>query len=107
MHGWSLPPSLGTLSRLAVIGDFNPPGLNVAGTLTYSDPSRAAAGAEGLRQLAAYANVASNLGLTPKVQNLTITPDGANVGCKFALDDEAMRRSLASLGKMFPAAPAR
>jgi hypothetical protein len=100
-HGFPLPPAMSGLSRLATIGDFNPPGINVASTLSYSDPSRAAVGAEGLRQLASFVTIAGNLGAGPKVQNLSIVPEGANVGCKFALDDEAMRRTLATLSKLF------
>ncbi len=104
MHGWPLPPAMTGLARVAVIGDFHPPGLNVASTLSYADPARAGAGADGLRQLAAFVTVAGNIGAGPKIQNLSIAADGTNVGCKFALDDEAMRRSLASLLKMFAVA---
>jgi hypothetical protein len=106
LHGWPLPPMMSGLSRVATIGDFHPPGMNIASTLSYTDPARASAGAEGLRQLASFATIASNLG-GPRIQNLAIEPMGPNVGCKFALDDEGMRRTIASVMKMFaPAAPA-
>ncbi len=100
LRGIPLPPGMTGLLRAAVIGDFHPPGLNVAGTLTYADPTRAAAGADTLRQVAAFANIAASLGAGPKIQNLTITPNGPSVGCNFALDDEAMKRSLASIMKV-------
>jgi hypothetical protein len=100
LQGWPLPPAMGGLARVSVTGDFGPPGLNVNGTLTYTDPSRAASGADNLRQLAAFVNIASNLGAAPRVQNLTITPEGSTVGCRFALDDEAMRKTLASIMKL-------
>jgi hypothetical protein len=104
LHGFPLPPAMVGLSRVATIGDFHPPGVNVASTFSYADPARAAAGADGLRQLATFVNVASNLGAAPKVQNLSIVTEGANVGCKFALDDDAMRKTIASLMKLFSSA---
>ena len=83
MHGWPLPPAMTGLARVAVIGDFHPPGLNVASTLSYADPARAGAGADGLRQLAAFVTVAGNIGAGPKIQNLSIAADGTNVGWSF------------------------
>ncbi len=97
LHGLSLPPALASLSRAATVGDFHPPGLNVASTLTYADASRAASGADALRQLAALVNIAAAVGAAPRIQNLSLTPEGANVACKFELDDEAMRRALGSV----------
>jgi len=103
LHGWPLPPAMSGLSRVATIGDFHPPGMNVASTLSYVDPARAGAGADGLRQVASFLSVASNLG-GPRIQNLSIVAEGPNVGCKFALDDEAMRRTIASVMKLFSTA---
>jgi hypothetical protein len=99
-HGFPLPPGMAGLMRATVTGDFQPPGLNVTSSLSYADPARAGAGADGLRQVAAFVTVAGNLGAGPRIQNLAITTDGANVACRFALDDEAMRRSIASIVKL-------
>jgi len=107
MQSWPLPPTLAGLSRVALVSDFHPPGLNVAGTLSYNDPVRASSVADSLRQLGALVAVAGQVGAGPKVQNLTIAADGANVGCKFVLDDEAMSRSFASILKLFSGATAR
>jgi hypothetical protein len=107
LQGWSMPGAMAGLSRLAVIGDFHPPGVNVAGTLTYTDPAKATSGAASLQQLAAIVAVAGQIGAAPKMQNLTITPDGPSVACKFVLDEESLKRSLASVMKLFPGAPAR
>jgi hypothetical protein len=100
LHGLPMPTAMNGLSRAAVIGDFNPPGLNVGSTLTYADPERAAAGGNSIRQLAAFVNMAAAMGAAPKVQNLSITPEGVNVAVKFALDDEAIRKSMASVIKL-------
>jgi hypothetical protein len=85
------------LQRATIIGDFHPPGMNVTSTLSYADPTRAGAGADALRQVAAFVTVAGNIGAGPRIQNLAINTDGPNVSCGFSLDDEAMRRSLASI----------
>jgi hypothetical protein len=107
LHGWPLPAVLTGLSRAALVGDFHSPGLNVASTLTYADPQRATAGVDALRQLAAMVNVASALGAAPRVQNLSLAADGPNVACKFGLDEEGMRKSLASVLRLLaPASPA-
>jgi len=106
LRGLPLPPGMTALTRVGVTGDFSPPGLNVAGTLSYADPQHAGAGADSLRQVAAFMNVASNLGAAPRVQNLAINTDGVNVGCRFALDEEAMKRTLGSIMKLVaPAQP--
>jgi len=107
LQGWSMPGAMAGLSRLAVIGDFHPPGVNVASTLTYADPARATAGASALQQLAAIAAVAGQIGAAPRIQNLTIVPEGPAVACKFMLDEESLKRSLASAMKIFSGAPAR
>jgi hypothetical protein len=106
-QGWSLPGALAGLSKAAVLGDFHPPGLNVATTFTYSDPARAASGAASLRQLASLVAVAGQIGAAPRLQNLTIGANGANVACKFTLDEEALKRSLASVLKLFASATTR
>jgi len=72
LQGWSMPGAMAGLSRLAVIGDFHPPGVNVASTLTYLDGPHAATGASSLQQLAAIVAVAGQMGAAPKLQNLTI-----------------------------------
>jgi hypothetical protein len=104
LRGWPLPTAMTGLLRVAVISDFHPPGLNVASTLAYVDPAHAVAGANALRQVGAVADIAGKLGAGPQLQNLSIVPEGPTVGCKFALDEESVRRSLASLTKVFAGA---
>ncbi len=98
-RGLPLPPGMTGLLRVNLLGDFNPPGLNVGGTLSYADPTRAEAGANNLKQLAAFVNVASSLGAAPRVQNLNIATNGLDTTCRFSLDEEAMRRTLGSVLK--------
>ena len=58
-------------------------------------------------QLASLVEVAGQIGAAPRLQNLTIGVDGANVGGRFTLDEEALKRSLASVLKLFASATAR
>lgn len=66
-------PFLGGLRYVRVIGNFLPPGVNYAGTLTYSDPDAAAGGAVALRNVEQIARVATLLsswgfGSAPQMQ---------------------------------------
>ncbi len=86
---------------------FTPPGLNVATTFTYADAARATSGAAVLRQLASLVEVAGQIGAAPRLQNLTIGADGVPTsGSRFTLDEEALKRSLASVLKLFASATA-
>lgn len=107
LQSWPIPGTIAGLSRVAVVGDFHPPGLNVAGTLAYPDPARATGVADSLRQLGALVAVAGQYGAAPRLQNLNIAAEGPSVAFKFVLDDEAIRRSLASVMKLFAGATAR
>ncbi len=54
LQGWPLPAAMTGLSRVAVISDFHPPGLNVASTFAYVEsPARAG----GSKRLAAVQRV--------------------------------------------------
>ncbi|AGP34974.1 hypothetical protein [Sorangium cellulosum] len=54
-------PFLAGLQYVRVIGNFQPPGVNFAGALTYTDPQSAANGAVALRNLEQIARIASLL----------------------------------------------
>ncbi|AUX21134.1 hypothetical protein SOCEGT47_016120 [Sorangium cellulosum] len=54
-------PFLAGLQYVRIIGNFQPPGVNFAGALTYADPQSAASGAVALRNLEQIAKIASLL----------------------------------------------
>jgi hypothetical protein len=107
MHGFALPGAANGLSRLGVLVDFHPPGMNVAATLTYSDAAHATAGADSARQLGAVVSSAGKLGLGPQIQNLAIAVDGPTMTTKFALDDQGIRLAIAAMTKILAAAAPR
>jgi hypothetical protein len=107
MHGFTLQGAANGLSRLGVLVDFHPPGLNIAATLTYADPPHATAGADAARQLGVVLTSAGKLGLGPQIQNLTIAADGPNMTTKFALDDQGVRLAVATITKMLAATSPR
>ncbi len=77
------------------IGDFGPPGVNVAATLTYGDPTGAQSAADGLRLIDTWQKLLAPLLLGAKLQNLQATSTGNDVSCKFAVDDASLRALLA------------
>jgi hypothetical protein len=54
-------PFLAGLRYVRIVGNFQPPGINFAGALTYADPQAAASGAVALRNLEQIARIASFL----------------------------------------------
>ena len=83
-----------------VVADFKPPGMHVAGTLTYADAPSAAAGASGIQQLGTLANLVALTGLAPRLQDLAVSTADANVQCAFSLDDSSMRGLLALVPRL-------
>lgn len=97
---------LSNLQRVRVIGNFKPPGVNVAGALSYPDPASAAQGAQEVQHLQAIATVA-NLFTSfggvqiPEVQTETRQND---VGFTSSVSDGSARALLAWLGQMMQSA---
>lgn len=87
------------LDRVRAVADFRPPGMHVAGTITYADAPSAAAGAGGLQQAATMANLVALTGLTPRLGDLAISTADTNVQCAFSVDDQSLRSLLALLPK--------
>ena len=82
-------PFLAALHLIRMRGNFQPPGMNVVGSLTYADASSAAKGAEGLAQLQQYAYLASLLatwGFGGKAPELETTQQNANVAFATEID---------------------
>ncbi|MET0594732.1 MAG: hypothetical protein ABW133_18670 [Polyangiaceae bacterium] len=95
-----MAPFLGGLSTFRLVGNFQPPGVNVAGTLTYVDAPSAAAGANALRGLAqttAITAVLSIFGLGAPLQNLQIENKDRDTNFVTASDAESLARLLAQV----------
>ncbi len=78
-----------------LIANFEPPGVNAAATLTYGDAEQAQAASEGMRSVEVWLKLLAPLIGGIKVQNLELATQGADLTCKFALDDQTLRALLA------------
>ncbi len=96
-------PWLRALDSVRVIANFNDPGLNVAGRLSYADATGAQSGRDGLNQAAMMANGASIFGLAPQIQNLDVKIVQNDVTFAFGVDDGQLRALLTRLVAMVPA----
>jgi hypothetical protein len=95
-----MAPFLNGLTNFRVLGNFQPPGLNLAGTLSYPDPTSAAAGASALRsvgQLAGMMNVLAIFGLGSPLQNLQVNAQDNDATFVTAVDAKSLTRLLAQL----------
>lgn len=75
-------PFLNGLTVVRVLGNFEPPGINFAGSLTYPDNATAqSAGAslDQLGQLTSYANFLAIIGIQPPIQNLQVRVEQRDV----------------------------
>ncbi len=97
-------PFLAALRLLRVRGNFQPPGMNVVGSLTYVDAATAAKGAEGLGQLQQYAYLASLLatwGFGGKAPALEVTQQDANVAFATEIDTGTINMLLTLVAQLF------
>jgi hypothetical protein len=95
-----MAPFLGGLSSFRLVGNFQPPGVNVAGTLSYADAPSAAAGANALRglaQMSAIASVLSIFGLGAPLQNLQVENHDRDTTFVTSADAESLARLLAQV----------
>lgn len=86
------------MTALRLLGNFQPPGLHVAGAATYADEAHAKAGAAGLSSLmssTAFSVLTSALGVS--VRDVKVTPAKDDAQVAFAVDDASMRNLLARL----------
>jgi hypothetical protein len=79
------------LQMLRAIGNFDDPGVNVAATLTYSDPNAAQAATDGIHLIDSWQKLLAPLLLGAKVENLQVGTSGNDVSCKFAIDSSSLR----------------
>ena len=95
-----MAPFLGGLSSFRIVGNFQPPGVNVAGTLSYADAQSAAAGANhlrGLAQMTAVTAILAMFGLGAPLQNLQVENHDRDTTFVTASDAESLARLLAQV----------
>jgi hypothetical protein len=82
------------LQAVRAIGNFDDPGVNVAATLTYSDPTAAQGATDGIHLIDSWQKLLAPLLLGAKVENLQVGNTGNDVSCKFAIDASSLRALL-------------
>jgi hypothetical protein len=96
---------LKSLRVARVIGNFEPPGMNVAATLSYDDPEQAQSAAEGVHAVDGWLKVLGPTLGGVRVQNLQVNADAKDLRCKFAVDDHTLRTALALAARFIPTSP--
>jgi hypothetical protein len=86
-----------------VIANFQPPGMNVAGTLTYPNEAEAASAASGARALGGWVRTLGPLLGGVQLQGLEVGAQGSDLRCAFALDDRTLRALTAMVPRLVPA----
>jgi hypothetical protein len=87
-------PWLDGLRVVKVLGNFEKPGMNVAATLTYTDAPQASTAADGVRGADAWLKVLGPLLGGVAVKDLDVETDGADMKCKFGVDDATLEHLL-------------
>jgi hypothetical protein len=94
------------VKTLSLVGNFDEPGLNLAGTLTYADEAAAARGAQNVATLRAtlerYATFMALLGIAQPIKKLEAQATGADVAFVVAVDGVAVAALLERFGAMLP-----
>jgi hypothetical protein len=96
-------PWLQGLRMARGVGNFEPPGMNFASTLSYGVPQQAEAAADGVRSLDGWLKVLGPLLGGIRLQNLAVSTDHSDLRCKFALDDQALASLLGLASRLLPA----
>lgn len=90
------------MKAVRVVGDFQPPGLHVAGTVSYDTDQNATAAEKNLKQLGTMANAfAATTGNIPQLQGLKVEAKKTDVQVTFAVDDQSLRDFLTKAPQLF------
>ncbi len=93
-------PFVTGLRYVRVIGNFQPPGMNFAGALTYADPQSAANGAvalQNLQQVTSFVSMISSWGMGGAVPPMQVAQSGNDAAFTLPLE-ESMVRLLIKVG---------
>jgi len=87
-------PFVSGLRNIRILGNFQPPGVNFVGALTYADAASAQNGASSLqnvRQLTQFMSLLSSLGFGGSVPPMQVAQNGNDVAFTLPLDDRFVR----------------
>jgi hypothetical protein len=92
-----------------IVGNFQPPGINFAGTLTYPTPEAAQAGAASIEQsnqmLKQYSFFMTLAGIGNPIQQLQTQPNGNDTQFVVAVESRAVEWALGQLAAQMGSAP--
>jgi hypothetical protein len=94
-------PFLEGLSMIRVLGNFEAPGMNMVGSLSYADHDKAAAGSQKLdqlQQLAYMASLFATWGLGGRMPDMQVTQQGNDVAFATQLDAAMLNVMLSMIG---------
>ena len=114
LRGQPIPPELAQqaafvsgLKAVRVIGNLQPPGINIAGSITYADAASAqnAAGAlMGLKQMTQVLAMFQSAGFGRLISGLQVSAQGGDVAFTLPTDDSILRMLLKAGGESMMAA---
>lgn len=99
------------LAGATAIGNFDAPGLNLAGRLTYRSAEAATAGTQGIlalqRRIQSYAWLTALMGMGNPIHQLQVTPSGSIVDFQLSLQGGVVSQLIEQLAAAVGAPPAR
>jgi hypothetical protein len=99
------------LATATAIGNFDPPGMNMAGRLGYRSADAAAASTQSILELQqriqSFAWLTSLIGMGNPIQRLQLTPSGNNVDFQLSLQGGVVSQLIEQLAAAVGAPPAR
>ena len=102
IQGMRIPATDG-LTAARVVGTFQEPGMQLAGSLTYDSDANAEKGHAGFDKLVLmYRAYAGMSGTLPQLRDVTTSVEKTDVQVKFSLDDQSLRTFLTKVPQLFP-----
>jgi hypothetical protein len=103
-------PFLNGLKLARVLGNYEPPGVNLAGALTYPDAASAQAGAQSVQriaQMASFASLLALIGIRPPIQDMQVRTEQNDVQFIAKLDAQGASGMLDALSAAMRAGGSR
>jgi hypothetical protein len=94
------------ITALRLLGNFQPPGMHIAGSATYVDEAHAKAGADGLKAFLGSTVVSVGLSaLGVSLHDVNVTPAQSDAQVAFSLDDASLRNLIGRLPALASTGP--
>lgn len=100
-------PFLSGATQLRLIGNFQPPGMNIAGTLTFADDASAQSSAssmESINSISPFISMLSSIGLGITIPPIKVARKEKDVGFTVAMDESTARTLIRKGGEVFRSA---